>query len=80
VVLILDDFQRSGFAAMRREWLALHVLQGKPVRVLNGDGSAFDAVVRDVGEDGSLRVSRNGREVALSFGELSLRRATGVKQ
>lgn len=78
LVAALDQFQRDGFAAFRDEWLQLHALQGKPVRVLNGDGSGFDAIVRGVGEDGSLRVSRNGREVALSFGELSLRRTTGA--
>ena len=78
IVAMLDQFQRDGFAAFRDEWLQMHALQDKPVRVLTGDGTGFDAIVRGVGEDGSLRVSRNGREVALSFGELSLRRTTGA--
>ncbi len=78
MVTLLDQFQRDGFAPFRDEWLELHALQDKPVRVLNGDGTGFDAIVRGVGDDGSLRVSRSGREVALSFGELSLRRTTGA--
>lgn len=79
LVAVLDVFQKSGFSPMRAEWLAAHALQGSAVRVLNADGSGFDAIVRGVGDDGSLSVTRNGRDLALSFGELSVRRAPGAK-
>ena len=63
----------QGFRAFRKEWTAVHSLHGKPVRVLNGDGSVLETMVRDVADDGSLIVSQHGREVVLSSGEVSLR-------
>ena len=48
------------------------------IRLAPGDprGSAIDAVVRDVADDGSLIVTHRGRDVTLFSGEVSLR---GVK-
>lgn len=74
LVGMLDEFQARGFPAFRKEWTAGHALHQKPVRVLAGDGSVMDAVVRDVAADGSLIVTRNGRDIVLSSGEVSLRR------
>ena len=76
LVGVLDPFQAKGFAHFKREWTTLHALHEKPVRVLNGDGSVIDAVVRDVADDGSLIVTHRGRDVILASGEVSLR---GVK-
>lgn len=76
LVCMLDQFQVRGFPAFRKEWTAAHVLHGKPVRMIAGDGRAIDAVVRDVADDGSLIVSHHGRDVVLASGEVSLR---GVK-
>ncbi len=76
LVTLLDGFQAQGFHAYRKEWTAAHALHARPVRVLNGDGSSMEAVVRDVADDGSLIVTCNGREVMLASGEVSLR---GVK-
>ena len=76
LVGMLDQFQVQGFPAFRQEWTAAHALHEKPVRVLSGDGSAIDAVVRDVADDGSLIVTHRGRDVILFSGEVSLR---GVK-
>ncbi len=77
LVVLLDEFQAQGFCAFKKEWTAAHALQGKPVRVLNGDGSTLEAIARDVADDGSLIVSQHGRDVMLSSGEVSLR---GVKK
>ncbi len=77
LVQVLDAFQRSGFAGFRQEWLALHALHNKPVRVLHGDGSGIDAVACGVADDGSLLIRHQGREISLSSGEISLR---GVRQ
>jgi len=74
LVGMLDEFQAKGFVAFRKEWTAVHVLHEKPVRVLAGDGSTIDAVVRGVADDGSLIVTQRGRELVLASGEVSLRR------
>ena len=73
MIAILDQFQAGGFAAFKGEWLAVHVLQGKQVNVLAGDGKITHAVVTGVNDDGSLIVLQNSRETALSSGEVSLR-------
>jgi len=74
LVAMLDEFQVKGFDSFRKEWTAAHALHGKAVRVLNGDGTVIDCVVRDVAGDGSLVVTQHGRDVVLSSGEVSLRR------
>lgn len=73
LVAALDEFQRAGFAAFKEEWISFHAFHGKPVRVLHADGSAMESVVSGVSADGSLLVQQNGRELALSSGEVSLR-------
>jgi BirA family biotin operon repressor/biotin-[acetyl-CoA-carboxylase] ligase len=73
LVGILDQFQAEGFADFRQEWTASHLLHGRPVRVLAADGSMFDAVVREVAADGSLIVTRLGKDLVLASGEVSLR-------
>ncbi|MBL0121384.1 MAG: biotin--[acetyl-CoA-carboxylase] ligase [Betaproteobacteria bacterium] len=79
LVGILDKFQAKGFPPFKNEWTAVHSLHGKPVRVLSGDGSVKDAVVRDVADDGSLIVNCHGRDIALASGEISLRSAVSHK-
>ncbi len=79
LVVMLDQFQAKGFPPFRKEWTAFHALHGKPVRVLSGDGGVIDAVVRDVADDGSLIVTRDGRDVILASGEVSLRGLAGQK-
>lgn len=73
LVGMLDEFQANGFAAFKREWISVHALQKKPVRVQVSGGHAFDALVRDVADDGSLIVSVQGRDRLLASGEVSLR-------
>ncbi len=73
LVGMLDEFQANGFAAFKREWIGVHALQQKPVRVQVSGGHAFDALVRDVADDGSLIVSVQGRDRLLASGEVSLR-------
>ena len=73
LVGMLDEFQANGFAAFKREWISVHALQQKPVRVQVSGGHAFDALVRDVADDGSLIVSVQGRDRLLASGEVSLR-------
>jgi MFS superfamily sulfate permease-like transporter len=69
-----EVFERSGFAAFREPWLALHAYHGRRVRVMPGQDPAFDADVTDVGSDGALHVrADDGRLVPLASAEISLR-------
>ena len=73
LVGMLDEFQAKGFAVFKREWISVHALQQKPVRVQVSGGNAFDAMVRDVADDGSLIISVQGQDRLLASGEVSLR-------
>lgn len=73
LVTLLDIFRTRGFAALKAEWQALHVLHGKPVRVLFGDGSHVDATVKTVRDDGALIVTVKGKALHIVAGEVSLR-------
>jgi BirA family transcriptional regulator, biotin operon repressor / biotin---[acetyl-CoA-carboxylase] ligase len=69
----LEDFERRGFAGVRDAWRELHSYQGRRVRVVAPREAPFDAEVTDVGPDGALIVSADGRTLALSSAEISLR-------
>jgi BirA family biotin operon repressor/biotin-[acetyl-CoA-carboxylase] ligase len=72
LVSVLEEFERSGFAATRDEWRALHAFQGERIRVKPATGSAYAADVVDVGEDGTLVVSVSGKTQRLASGEIAL--------
>ncbi len=78
LVRALDEFRLTGFSGFKSAWQKHHVLQGKPVHVLFGDGSTLDATVKDVADDGALIVTINGKELHVTAGEVSLR-AIAVK-
>ncbi len=70
----LDAFDRTGFAAARETWRAMHAYQGRRVRVTQGRGAPFDAEVVDVAPDGALIVATaDGRTVPLASAEITLR-------
>lgn len=69
----LEDFERRGFAGVRDAWRQMHAYQGRRVRVIAPREAAFDAEVIDVAPDGALVVSADGRTLALSSAEISLR-------
>lgn len=73
LVVVLDEFQVTGFPAFKKEWIAAHALHGKPVRVHSAGGKAMDAVVRGVGDDGSLIVAHRETDLVIASGEVSLR-------
>lgn len=80
LVTVLDEFQRGGFAPFKAEWVRMHALHDKPVRVLRADGSVLETVVSGVADDGTLLVRQHGRELALSSGEVSLRAVEGERK
>lgn len=71
LVVILDAFERGGFAPLRDEWRSLHAYQGQRVRVTPPRESAYEADVVDVAEDGALLVQANGRLVKLASAEIT---------
>lgn len=63
---------QGGFAALREEWEACHLWQGKEVSLLAGP-QRIDGVVLGVDSLGALRLDVAGQERQFSGGELSLR-------
>ena len=66
------QFKRKGFEAFRTRWSDYDVVQGQPVRVLQG-GSEMQGVARGVTERGALRIETSGGIVELHGGEVSIR-------
>ena len=79
LVMVLDEFRQRGFQSFKSAWREHHALQGKAVRVVFADGSAQDATVKDVADDGALIVTVKGKQLHVTAGEVSLR-ASSVKK
>jgi BirA family transcriptional regulator, biotin operon repressor / biotin---[acetyl-CoA-carboxylase] ligase len=69
---MLGEFEQSGFAAFREEWLKLDALAGRDARVLAGDRSV-EGTARGVDTDGALLLEVGGRVQRHVSGEVSLR-------
>lgn len=68
--------QREGFGALREEWEAAHLWQGRRCVLSSEGGRAVEGVVLGVTNDGSLRLDlAQAGEQAFCAGELSLRLA-----
>lgn len=74
---MLGEFERSGFAAFRQEWLALDALAGRTVRLLSGDES-IEGTARGVDPDGALLLEAGRRLQRHVSGEVSLRLNEGL--
>ncbi len=73
LVVALDEFRETGFSTFKAAWREVHALHGKPVRVLFSDGSAVDAIAKDVADDGALIVTIKGKALHVVAGEVTLR-------
>ena len=73
LVVALDEFRQTGFSTFKAAWREDHALHGKPVRVLFSDGSAVDAIAKDVADDGALIVTIKGKALHVVAGEVTLR-------
>jgi BirA family biotin operon repressor/biotin-[acetyl-CoA-carboxylase] ligase len=69
---MLGEFERSGFAAFRQEWLTLDALAGREARVLAGEDSV-EGTARGVDSEGALLLEVKGRLQRHVSGEASLR-------
>lgn len=79
LITVLDQFNITGFAAFRSEWLQCHALHEQAITVIQGNDT-FSAIVKDVAADGSLMVApeaayraKRGARVTLSSAEISVR-------
>ena len=77
LVMVLDEFEQTGFDTFKAAWREHHALHGAPVRVLFGDGTALNATVKDVANDGALIVTVKGKDLHVTAGEVSLRASSG---
>lgn len=73
LVDVLQQFEASGFAALREEWSRHHAFHGRPVRMLMPDGGEHHGTVAGVAEDGALLVRDAAGERRFTAGEISLR-------
>lgn len=74
---VLKTFDGQGFAPFRDEWQALHVWQGRPVRVLAGPAPALEGTAVGVDEAGVLLLATADGVRAIHSGEVSVRAGGG---
>jgi len=72
---VLGQFERTGFAPLREEWVAHHAFQGKAVRLHMPDGSETGGIAVGVADDGALLVHGEQGLQRFATGEISLRGA-----
>jgi BirA family biotin operon repressor/biotin-[acetyl-CoA-carboxylase] ligase len=69
---MLVQFEQRGFAALKDEWTALDALNGRPVRLQQGE-TRTEGVARGADFDGALLLEVEGRLQRFVSGEASLR-------
>ena len=75
LVVALDQFSQHGFKVFKDDWTTLHALHGQLITVRQSHLAAYDAVVKDVGNDGSLIVepiNQPGKRETLTSAEISV--------
>jgi BirA family biotin operon repressor/biotin-[acetyl-CoA-carboxylase] ligase len=78
LVVALDQFSQYGFKVFKDDWTTLHALHGQLITVRQSHLAAYDAVVKDVGNDGSLIVepiNQPSKRETLTSAEISVRAA-----
>ncbi len=76
LIAVLDQFSQHGFKAFKDDWTALHALHGQLITVRQSNSADYDAMVKDIGNDGSLIVepiNHPGRRETLTSAEISVR-------
>ena len=76
LVVALDQFGQHGFKGFKADWTRLHALHGQLITVRQSHLADYDAVVKDVGNDGSLIVepiNQPGKRETLTSAEISVR-------
>ncbi len=70
----LDEFSRTGFAALRDEWQNAHFWQGAAVRISEAGTPLLDGEVRGVDADGALVIATPVGIERVVTGDVSLRK------
>jgi BirA family transcriptional regulator, biotin operon repressor / biotin---[acetyl-CoA-carboxylase] ligase len=76
LVVVLDEFSERGFKFFKNDWIAFHALQEQAVTVRQSNAPDYDALVKDVGDDGSLvveAIDKPGSRQTLTSAEISIR-------
>lgn len=74
LVIILSNYQHSGFSAYRSEWESVAAYVDQPISLQAGNRVQL-GVFRGVDSTGALRLDMNGEEHIIHGGEVSLRTA-----
>jgi len=74
IARVLREFEQSGFAPFKEEWVDRHVCEGKAVTLKLPDGSGQEGMVHGVSDSGSLLLQTSLGLRSFSGGEISLRR------
>jgi BirA family biotin operon repressor/biotin-[acetyl-CoA-carboxylase] ligase len=74
IARVLREFEQSGFAPFKEEWVDHHVCEGKAVTLKLPDGSGQEGMVHGVSDSGSLLLQTSLGLRSFSGGEISLRR------
>jgi len=70
---VLAEFEREGFAPLRKEWQGRHAHQNARVKLTLPDGGTLSGHARGVGEDGALLLETRTGTRRFHSGEISLR-------
>ncbi len=77
LAIVLDTFNREGFAAFRDDWMRCSSHENAPVRLSFSHGEPVDGIARGVAENGALQVeTADGSLRIFHAGEVSLRSRT----
>lgn len=75
LVEVMGEFERTGFAGMREEWLRYHApFQNKWVSLALANNRTQEGRITDIGDDGALILQTGTSLERHSAGEISLRR------
>lgn len=74
IARVLREFEQSGFAPFKEEWVDHHVCEGKAVTLKLPDGSGQEGMVHGVSDSGALLLQTSLGLRSFSGGEISLRR------
>ena len=75
LLVVLETFAASGFAALRDAWTAHHAFENAPVQLFSDFAPARAGICRGVATDGALLFEENGKLERILSGEISLRGA-----
>lgn len=75
LAVVLEQFERDGFASLRAEWMDRHAYENHPVRLLMPDGREIEGVAGGIAADGALLVHTTAGLQRFAAGEVSLRGA-----